>query len=410
MSDDTTSDDAEFAFTAMDQDKTKDWDLLARIRATRPVYRPSEGMVFTGRYAETQRGFKETKTFSSVGDMRAPGVVVPEEESFLGELDAPLHPRIRRLLLPSFSPAAAARAEPWTRANVRRRLEALRDRGAGDLMADLATPLPGAVAAHELGIPDDLHDQAMTWCNELLHSTWPTMGETERGVGIEGAFPEFAAMLDGLIADRLAAGPDAPADLLSAMLLTEADDGWQLSPHHARTLAINVMAGSLSASYMIGNLLHRLLTDRTGFADRLRSDPTLIPVAIEESLRYEAPVMFLFRSAKAETELGGCPVHAGEHLMLGIGSSGRDESVYEDAGEFRLDRRDAPEHLAFGAGAHLCLGNHLTRMVGRVVLEETLDLFPGETLRLAPGFTWECVDHMLEFGPERLDVVVAADA
>jgi cytochrome P450 len=160
---------------------------------------------------------------------------------------------------------------------------------------------------------------------------------------------------------------------------------------------------------MIGNLLHRLLTDRTGFADRLRSDPTLIPVAIEESLRYEAPVMFLFRSAKAETELGGCPVHTGEHLMLGIGSSGRDESVYEDAGEFRLDRPDAPEHLAFGAGAHLCLGNHLTRMVGRVVLEETLDLFPGETLRLAPGFTWECVDHMLEFGPERLDVVVAAE-
>lgn len=404
---DPTSTDDEFAFTAMDQAKTKDWDLLARIRATCPVYRPSEGMVFTGRYDETARGFKETKTFSSVGDMRAPGVVVPEEESFLGELDAPLHPRIRRMLLPSFSPAAATRAEPWTRANVRRRLEAMRGRGSGDLMADLATPLPGAVAAHELGIPDELHDQAMTWCNELLHSTWPTMGETERGVGIEGAFPEFAAMLDQLIRDRLAAGPPHD-DLLSVMLHTEVD-GWRLSPHHARTLAINVMAGSLSASYMIGNLLYRLLTDRAGFADRLRADRALIPVAIEESLRIEAPVMFLFRSAKVDTELGGCPVHAGEHLMLGIGSSGRDATVYAHADEFRLDRHDERDHLAFGAGAHLCLGNHLTRMVGRVVLEETLDLFPGESLQLQPGFSWECVDHMLEYGPERIDVAVATE-
>jgi cytochrome P450 len=397
----------EFAFTALDQQRTKDWDLMARIRAERPVYRPSPGLVFTSTRRDTERGFKDTKVFSSAGDMRAPGVTVPEEEQFLGEIDAPLHPKIRRLLLPGFTPGAAKGAEDWARSSVHRRLLRLKTQGHGDLMADLAEPLPGSVAAHELGIPDESHDQTMRWCNELLHSTWPTQGETERGVGIEGAFPEFAAMLDELIQARLESG-EAPRDLLGVMVNTTDRDGWRLSPHHARTLAINVLAGSLSASYMLGNLLYRLLTDRQNFTERLRADPGLIPAAVEESLRLEAPVLFLFRSARQETELGGCPVHTGEHLMLGIGSSGRDESVYDDAGEFRLDRdAAAPDHLAFGAGAHLCLGNHLTRMVGRVVLEETLELFPGTTLRLRPDFEWECVDHIMEYGPERLDVVVS---
>jgi cytochrome P450 len=403
MSDDVI--DESLAFTALDQEKTKDWDLLRRIRSECPVYRPSEGLVFTSRFVDTQRVFKDAKNFSSVGDMRAPGVTVPLEEMFLGEIDAPLHPKIRRLLLAGFTPHAAMEAEPWTRANVRRRLEEIKAAGAGELMADLATPLPGAVAAHELGIPDDMHNQVMVWANELLHSTWPTHGKTERGVGLAGAFPEFSSYLDGLIQERLYANNgDPPRDLLSIMVRTEDRDGWRLDPKHARTLAVNVIAGSLSASYMLGNLLHRLLTDREGFSDRLRANQALIPAAVEESLRFEASVLFLFRTAKSDTEIGGCPIPAGEHIMLGIGSSGRDELIYADANEFRLDRVDPPEHLGFGAGPHLCLGNHLTRMVGRVVLEEVLDLFPDSTLQLTPGFTWECVDHILEYGPETLDV------
>lgn len=413
MGQDTGSQAGEFAFDAMDQAKTKDWEFLARLRAECPVSRPSEHLVFTARYDETNRGFRDAKTFSSVGDMRAPGVTVPEEESFLGELDAPLHPRIRRLLLKGFTPAAAARSEAWTRASVQRRLDAIVAAGGGDLMAELAIPLPGSVAAHELGIPDELHDQVMSWCNDLLHSSWPTQGKTERGEGIEGAFPELAGAIDEQIAARRVpsgggeGGAGAPADLLALMVQTVDDDGWHIAEQHVRTLAINILAGSLSASYMIGNLLWRYLDDSTGFAAQIRGDRALIPVAVEESLRHEAPVMFLFRSARADTELGGCPIHVGDHIMLGIGAANRDPAVYADADEFRLDRAGEPEHLAFGAGPHLCLGNHLTRMVGRVVLEQVLDTFDPGALRPAPGYEWECVDHMMEYGPERLDVVTA---
>ena len=154
--------DEAFAFDALDQEKTRDWELMSRIRSECPVYRPSEGLVFTLPLEDTTKAFKDAKTFSSVGDMRAPGVTVPDEECFLGEIDAPLHPKIRRLLLPGFTPDAANRAEGWTRDNIRRRLRAIAERPTADLMAEFATPLPGAVAAHELGIPDDLHDQVMT--------------------------------------------------------------------------------------------------------------------------------------------------------------------------------------------------------------------------------------------------------
>jgi cytochrome P450 len=396
----------DLTFDVMDQTKTKDWEFLARLRATCPVSRPAAGMVFTAKYDETRAGFRDTRAFSSIGDMRAPGVTVPVHERFLGELDAPLHPRIRRLLLRGFTPAAASRAEEWTRANVRRRIAAVVAAGGGDLMAQLAIPLPGSVAAHELGIPEDLHDELMHWCNELLHSTWPTHGKTERGDGIDGAFPELTSILDAEIAKRRRDEVDAEADLLALMVQTVDEDGWRIDERHVRTLAVNIMAGSLSASFMIGNLLYRYLHDADGFARQIRDDLSLIPVAVDESLRHESPVMFLFRTARTETVLGGCPIHEGDHVMLGIGAANRDGEVYAEPEEFRLDRHGEPEHLAFGSGPHLCLGDHLTRMVGRVVLEEILDTFAPGALVLAPDFRWQCVDHLLEYGPETLDVVV----
>jgi cytochrome P450 len=398
--------DPEFAFDPMDQSKTKDPELLRRLRQERPVVRPAEHVVYTARYHDTASVFKNAKRYSSVGDMRAPGVTVPEEESFLGELDPPLHPRIRRILLRGFTPERAIAAEPWTRSTVRARLETIGARGDGDLMNELGIPLPVEVAAHVLGIPDELHEKMHTWCNELLHSTWPALGKTERGEGIEGAFPEFAATIDALIAERRTPKEGGPTDLLAVMVQTEADDGWRIHEQHVRTLTINVLAGSLSTSYMIGNLLYRYLTDEGGFAGTIRADRSLIPAAVEESLRFEAPVTFLFRSSREETAIDGCPIHVGDHIMMGISSANRDETVYPDANEFRLDRSGEPEHLAFGAGPHLCLGNHLTRMIGRVTLEEVLDRFAPGQLRLVDGFVWECVDHPLEYGPEHLPVRV----
>lgn len=395
--------DEAYAFDPTDPARAKDFDQMARIRREKPVCRPAENLVLTTRYEDTSKAFRDSKRYSSVGDMRAPGVVVPEEESFLGELDAPLHPKIRRILLKGFTRSGAREAEPWTRGEVRRRLDAIVERGGGDLMDDFSIPLPGSVSAHVLGIPDELHDSVMGWCNELLHSTWPTTGRTERGEGIELCFPELTACLDGLIRQRAEAGDAAPDDLLSLMVNSRGADGWSIGNHHVRTLVVNILAGSLSASYMLGNLFYRLLTDEA-FERALRADAELIPKSVDESLRLEAPVAFLMRTARDEGEISGCPVHKGEHLMLHIAAANRDEQAYPDPESFRLDRVDPPEHLAFGIGPHICLGNHLTRMIGLVVLEEMLSILDGASVTLVPDFEWECVNHLQEYGPESLRV------
>lgn len=397
--------DEEFAFDPTDPAASKDFERMARIRQERPVCRPAEGVVLTTRYEATGRAFRDAKRLSSAGEMRAPGVVMPIEESFLGEVDAPLHPKIRRILLKGFTRGRAGAAEPWTRAEVKRRLGRLLERGEGDLMSDFAIPLPGSVSAHELGIPDALHDRVMGWCDELLHSSWPATGRTERGEGIAGAFPELAACIDGLIEERERAGPDAHDDLLSLMVHSRSEDGWGIGAHHTRTLVVNILSGSLSASYMLGNLFYRSLTD-AAFESALRADAGKIPLAVEESLRAEAPVIFLFRTALEDTQVGGCPVHRGEQVMLGIGAANRDESVHPDPETFRLDRENGAEHLAFGSGPHICVGNHLTRMIGRVALEEFLLATGRRAIALAPGYEWECVNHLQEYGPERLPVVV----
>ena len=101
-------------------------------------------------------------------------------------------------------------------------------------------------------------------------------------------------------------------------------------------------------------------------------------------------------------------MHKGERVITGIASANRDEAVYEHADEYRLDRATLPDnHLSFGEGPHLCLGNHLTRMIGRVVLEEALDQFAPGQLRLADGYELSLVPMFLEYGPESLEVVIA---
>jgi len=392
--------DSDFAFDPLDLSRIKDAGFLATLRRERPVCRPAEGIVLTTRYHDTVGVFRDPKRFSSSGDMRAPGVVVAESERFLGEIDPPLHPKIRLLLARSFSQQRALAVESWTRASVQKRLEALATKGGGDLMHDFAVPLPVSSAAHVVGFSDELHDPFVRWCDDLVHSTWPALGKTERGEGITGAFPEFAATLDEEIQRRQATPRD---DLLSRLLHHEAKDGWRIPAEHIRTLSINMMSGALSASYMIGNLLYRYLDD-SDFAATLRADPSQIPAAIEESLRFESPVVFLFRTAKETTQVGGRTVRAGEHVMLGIASANRDETVFPQADSYLLQRENASEHIAFGIGPHVCLGNQLSRMVARVVLEETIARFEPAKIALADDFKWECVGAVHEWGPETLDV------
>ena len=147
-------------------------------------------------------GVTEDVNSGSREGFRAPGVVVPEAESFLGEIDPPAHTQLRNLMRQAFRPGLERTAEPFARRYARAKLAALEAAGGGDLVATLGIHLPPAVTAHMLGIPTGEIERVGRWGFELLHSSWPATNRTERGEGLAGAFPEFASFLDEQIAWR----------------------------------------------------------------------------------------------------------------------------------------------------------------------------------------------------------------
>jgi cytochrome P450 len=376
------------------------WETLRELRRSAPVSRPREGFVYVARHADVKAVFRDTARFSSREGFRGANVVLPLEESFLGELDPPLHADLRVLMLQAFKPGLERRAIPFTRSFTEGLVRDVIATRGGDLVERVALRIPAAVTLHVLGIPSGDIAQVAAWGFELLHSTWPETNRTERGVGLGGAFPELAAFLDEQIRWRRKAA-EPPDDLIARMTRAEAD-GHALSDLQIRTLCANVLLASLSTTNLIGNLLYRYMRDAE-FERALRADRALVPRAIEESLRLEPPVLFLFRTARCDAELAGETIRKGERVILGIASGNRDERVYPDADSFQPERwPGAAEHLTFGPGPHLCLGNQLARMEARVALETVMDLLPERALQLEPGRPLELVPMFLEYGPERL--------
>ena len=405
-------DKSEFEFDLFDPQQTQNmWDKMQRMRSECPVAQPAPGFYYTSRYSDTQRVFRDSRTFSCEGGFRAAGVVIPEDELFLAEMDAPLHPRLRKLLLKSFNPGMAKGAEDFTQSYVQQLLRDVKIKGGGDIVAELSARVPLAVTGHVLGVPlSDIAELSAQFF-ALLHTDWPAYGVKDKehpdhGRDIAGSAPELAAYFDRMIDERRQ-GKVETDDLISQMV--EADiEGERLSTERIRSLAINFLSAGLSTTNLISNLYYRLLTS-ADFDRMLRADPSLIPVAVDESLRFEPPVLFLFRTATQPAEISNVTVSAGDRLVTGIASANRDETVFERANEFRLNASD-PEHLAFGAGPHLCLGNHMARMEGRVAVEEFFRQFAPGQVSVAPDYHYHLMPHFLEYGPERLDVVVRPDA
>jgi cytochrome P450 len=396
--------DDQLTFSPFDSERTHHmFPELRTMREGCPVVRTTEGYWYVARYDDNQRMFRDARAWPNAGGWRESWVEMPDEDRFLGETDPPRHTAIRRPLVAAFSPRMAADAEPFTRDYVSERLARLIAAGGGDLVQELTLPLPQAVTAYALGVPLGDIEQVAAWCFELIHSTWPSTNRTERGEGIAGAFPEFAAYLDEQIARRHAADP-RPDDLMTRMLYAE-DGSRRMTDWDTRTQSAGVLAASLSTTALIGNLFYRMFRE-PAFETHLRERRDLIPSAVEESLRLEPPVMLLFRTAAANADVAGTTICPGDRVVLGVASANRDERVFgEESEEFRPDRVPPVEHLSFGLGPHICPGRNIARMEARVALETYFDHYPQGTFRLAPNFEFEFVPMFLEYGPRHLEVV-----
>jgi cytochrome P450 len=350
-----------------------------RLRAESPIHHDAyDDLWVISRYDDVLHVLRDPATFSSaagMGDLLVGGYLgrrrAPEFVLDLAGMrlliasDPPDHTVLRRLVSKAFTPREIMALEPRIRALTEAMVDDLIDAGdAADLVTQLAYPLPVIVIAELLGIPGERRDDFKRWSDDLvgaLSGTWdPSRGQFS---GLE-MFMYFSEV----VAERTR----NPGDDLISLLVSRGRDGEAaLDPMEIVLFcALLLIAGNETTTNLIGNGAQALF-DHPDQARRLRDDPSLVPAAVEEALRYDAPVQALFRATTAAVRIGDVEIPEHARVMVLFASANRDEAHFPTADRFVVDR--APnDHLGFGSGIHLCIGAPLARLEARIVAETML--------------------------------------
>ncbi len=319
-----------------------------------------------------------------------------QQAMFIG-MDPPKHDRIKALFQRGFTPKRIAEHEDAIRAIAVRVLDGLEGRETCDLVEDIAQPVVSRVIGSFMGLPPE--DDAI-WAN--LMNTILGAGDPDRTpegteTVMEREVPEVFRRCSELIADRRA----HPTDDLTSVLVHAEVDGEKLEEHEIVMGFFLLMAAgndSTKATYCSGM---RALLEHPAERQKVLDDPSLIPSAVEESLRMFPAFAHFRRTATHDTELNGTPIREGDKVVLWYVSSNRDETRYDDPDRFDVERN--PEHQAFGAGGrHYCLGTALARLELKVLFEETLARYPAMELAGRPAYVESPFANQLKTLPVRL--------
>lgn len=348
------------------------------------------GMDVLVRWAEVSEAAHDTDRFSS---RRIIVNEVPTDQRGLPlppiNNDPPLHTTKRRAMLPFFNPVATQRWEEPIRQICARLLDALDGRTECDLAVDYAQCIPSELTALMLGVPAADAPMFRTWMHDLLE-----VGPTD----IEVLRTTTHAMVDYLRELAESHRVDGGDDLVSFLLRQEMDGQPIPDDELVNMLFLLLIAGVDTTWSGIGSSMLHLAThpeDRR----RLVKNPALIPTATEEFLRAYAPV-FIARVATRDTELAGCPISAGDWVMLAFNAANRDPDVFERADDIVIDRA-VNRHAAFGLGIHRCLGSNLARLEMNIAIEAWLARFPEFTLTNPEAVTFSAGQVR---GPRRIPV------
>ena len=280
-------------------------------------------------------------------------------------MDPPRHDALRALVSRAFTTRRIAELEPMIRAVARGLIERCAGHGGGDMIADVAGPLPGLVIGELIGVPEEQRLVFTSWAQKLL--------EADPNSPNPDVAP--AAEIYRCFAELLAERRRSPAaDLMSALLDAEVE-GERLTEEELLGFCfLLVVAGSDTTTNLIGNGV-ALLAQHPHQRASLVEDPTLLPNAIQEMLRYEPPAQALPRSATRDIELHGVTIPAGARVSLLWAAANRDEREFDQPERFEVRRR-ITRHLSFGTGTHFCLGFSLAELEARVAFEELLRVAP----------------------------------
>jgi cytochrome P450 len=385
------------------------YELFARMRAECPVHWTSQITEYpdeAGYWSLTTQDdlhsvSRDWKTFSSEkgGITALTDAIMPLElinAMFIG-MDPPKHDRLKMLFQRGFTPKRIAEHEDRIREITCSVMDRLDGQEECDLVWDVAQPVVARVIGSFMGIPPE---DDMVWA-DLMNLALGAGDDDLNPDGVQSVMeriiPEIFRRCSELIAERRS----NPTDDLTSVLVHAEIDGERLEEHEIVMGFFLLMAAgndSTKATYCSGM---RALMENPAERDKLLADPGLIPAAVEESLRMFPAFAHFRRTATADTEINGCPIHEGDKVVMWYVSSGRDETRYEDPNRFDVERN--PEHQAFGAGGrHFCLGAALARLELKVLFEETLKRWPAMEFAGEPAYAESPFINQLKTLPVRL--------
>lgn len=337
-------------------------------------------------YADIAAVARDTDRFSSrrVGVVDLPRDQAEEDRDPLQAppitSDPPEHTWARRLLLPAFSPHQIDEMEPLTRELARELATMIRRQGRGDAARDYAQHIPVRVIAHMIGVPATDEELFTSWAVRILQE-----GFNDLTSGLDAIIEVLKYFGQRVEERRAVAAANRPDDLLT-LLIDSNHEGEPLTERHiVGSCFLLLIAGIDTTWSAIGSSLWHLATHPAD-QRRLRDEPELIDTAVEEFLRVYSPVT-MAREVLEDTDVAGCPVKAGDKILMSFPAGNRDPSVFDRPDEFLIDR-ERNRHFAFGSGIHRCLGSNLARMELRVAIEEFLAAIPPFELADADAVTW----------------------
>jgi cytochrome P450 len=327
-----------------------------------------QGFWMLSRYEQVRDALQRPDLFtnevlSPLGDPDAKTRLLPQH------LNGDEHRMYRHVLNPWFSPGSVQRVEPLARERCRVLLDELAPRGGCDLATDFAMIFPTEIFLGLIGLPVEDGERLLPWVEAMFRGFFG--GDPDETMAVVA---EIQAYYDAAISDREANPRDVKTDFITHLMAAEVD-GRPLPRDIVITLCLTLMLAGLDTTRSaLGYIFHHLARHPEDRA-RLRAEPEVIPQAVEEFLRLYSLIIQDGRAVTQDVEFHGCPMRQGDIVWLGLAAADRDPRQFERPDEFVLGRHPN-RHLAFGAGAHRCLGAHLARMELAMVLEEWLPRIP----------------------------------